>query len=95
MSSYAIGQLKVFNTDWMEEYGKKIAELFQRHGGQVIARSKPERLEGEGDNPDLIIVIEFPNDEAARAWYEDPENSKLVTLRNTGSYFDLHLVGNG
>lgn len=92
MAVYAIGQLTIHNTDWMAEYGPRIAKLFEEHQGKVIARGEPTQLEGSADLPNVLISIEFPNREAAIGWYNDPENQELVKLRQQGSNFELLLV---
>ncbi|MCG8383667.1 MAG: DUF1330 domain-containing protein [Gammaproteobacteria bacterium] len=92
MSVYAIGQLTIHNRDWMPEYTQKIGALFEKHGGKIIAKSAPEALEGDAELPNISLIIEFPSTEAAKAWYDDPENQKLVALRQTGSDFNLQLI---
>ena len=92
MSAYAIGQLTIHNRDWMPEYTQKIGPLFEKHGGKIIAKSTPEALEGETLLPHVSLIIEFPSTEAAKAWYNDPENQTLVALRQTGSEFNLQLI---
>ena len=92
MTAYAIGQLTVHNSDWLEEYGSKIGGVIQRHGGQVIAKAKPEQLEGEATLPDALVTIAFPSMDDARGWYNDPDNQYLVELRQTGANFELLLI---
>lgn len=92
MTAYASGQLTIHNTDWLEEYSSKISTVIQKHGGKVIARSTPVRLEGSSDVANVGIIIEFPDTEQANNWYQDPDNQTLVNLRNTGSDFELILI---
>ncbi len=92
MTAFAIGQLTIHNTDWMEEYTGKISSIIQRHQGKVVAKGQPEALEGNTELPSVLICIEFPDQQHAKAWYHDPENQVLVTLRQTGSTFELLLV---
>ena len=39
---------------------------------------------------DILVVLEFPSMEAARAWYADPDYQPLIRLRQSGS--DIELV---
>lgn len=50
------------------------------------------RLEGDGDLPDAIVVLEFPSMEQAQAWYNDPEYAPMIKLRQSGSDLDFVLV---
>lgn len=93
MTAYAFGQLKLHNKDWMEEYTRRIAPLFKQYNAEVVAKGPATLLEGKGSLPDVAICIAFPNADAAQRWYDDPETQELVTLRQTGSEFELMLVG--
>ncbi len=92
MSAYAIGQLTIINTDWMEEYTSRIAPLLSKYEGKIIAKGQPTQLEGTAETPNVLVTIEFPDRIAANNWYNDAENQQLVTLRQTGSHFELLLV---
>jgi uncharacterized protein (DUF1330 family) len=39
-----------------------------------------------------MVLIEFPSNESAKAWYRDPEYQPLIKYRQTGSKLDLMLV---
>lgn len=94
MPAYAIGYLNVRDSSWVEEYGPKTAALIEKHGGRYAVRggAKFERLEGSGDSPDTIVVLEFPSMAQAKAWYNDPEYAPLIKLRQTGSDIDFFVV---
>jgi len=51
-----------------------------------------ERLEGTGQLPSVIVVLEFPSMAQAKAWYNDPAYAPLIKLRQTGSDLDFVLV---
>jgi uncharacterized protein (DUF1330 family) len=93
MPAYAIGRLQMRDPSWRAEYGPKVAELVKKHGGRYIAGGgKMERLEGHGDLPSTIVVLEFPSMAQAKAWYHDPAYAPMIKLRQTGSDLDLVLV---
>ena len=93
MPAYAIGRLTIRDSSWQAEYGPKTTELVKKHGGTYRVRGgKMARLEGDGDLPDAIVVLEFPSMEQAQAWYNDPEYAPMITLRQTGADLDFVLV---
>ena len=94
MSAYAVGFLTVRNKDWQEEYGPKQAALVKKYQGKVLAApgSAMEVLEGDVKLPSALVLIEFPSMEAAKGWYNDPDQAALIKLRQTGADFDLILV---
>lgn len=49
-----------------------------------------ETLEGEG--PEGIVILEFPDADKARAWYNSPEYQKSALLRQKGAPYRALLV---
>jgi len=93
MPAYAIGQVQMRDPSWVEEYGAKIQPLLKKHGGRYLVRAgKMETLEGATPLPSVMVVLEFPTMEHARAWYHDPEYAPLIKLRQGGSEVELVLV---
>ena len=93
MPAYAIGRLTMRDPSWLDEYGPKTAALVEKHGGKYLVRGgKMDRLEGDGELPSVMVVLEFPSMEQAQAWYNDPEYAPMITLRQTGSDLDFVLV---
>lgn len=94
MSAYAIGYLTVRNKDWQAEYGPRQTEQLKKHQGKVLAApgSAMAVMEGDVKLPNAIVLIEFPSMEAAKGWYNDPDQAALIKLRQTGADFDLILV---
>ena len=93
MAAYAIGRVQMRDPSWVKDYGPKTGELIIKHGGRIIVRGgKMERLEGKESLPSVVVVIEFPSMDAAKAWYNDPEYGPMIKLRQTGSDAELMLV---
>jgi uncharacterized protein (DUF1330 family) len=93
MPAYAIGRLQMRDPSWATEYGPKVAELVKKHGGRYVVRGGAmERLEGHGDLPSSIVVLEFPSMAQARAWYHDPAYAPMIKLRQSGSDLDFILI---
>jgi uncharacterized protein (DUF1330 family) len=93
MAAYAIGRLEMRDPSWRQEYGPKTAALVEKHGGKYLVRGDTmERLEGTGQLPNVVVVLEFPSMAHARAWYNDPEYAPLIKLRQTGADLDFILV---
>lgn len=94
MAAYAIGVYRIWNEAWREEYRTKTINLVAKHGGRFLVRPncRVERLEGKPSIHAGMVVIEFPNWQAARAWYDDPDYQPLKRLRQTGSQLDFVLA---
>lgn len=93
MAAYVIGRVQVRDSSWVTEYGPKTAALVEKHGGKfIVRRGKMEKLEGKEALPNVVVVIEFPSAEKAKAWYNDPDYAPMIKLRQTGSDAELMVV---
>ena len=91
--AYAIGMLTLQSKDWVKDYGPKTAEIIKRHGGRyLISGSPPDALEGAAYPANVLVVVEFPSLEKAKAWYQDPDYKPLIKLRQSGSSLNLYLM---
>jgi len=64
------------------EYQARVTPLIARHGGRLLATG--QHLEAfEGAEPDRrVIVLEFPDIEALRAFWTSPDYAEVRTLRD-------------
>ena len=92
MAAYIVVVLKVHNMDWQAGYRPKTRELLEKHGGKTVAAGPPEVLEGPGDWADRVVVLEFPDAAAAKAWHGDPEYAPMIALRQSGTEGVLAVV---
>ena len=93
MTAYIIVNLNIKSTDWMAEYTAPTQALVAKHGGTyLVAGGAMEKLEGDGDLPSAVVVVSFPNKEAALAFHNDPEYAPLIALRQGGADGDMILV---
>ena len=73
MTHYSVLAVTPTREDWIPDYVGPTNALVAQHGGKYLARtSNHERLEGEGEDATLRIVIEWPSKEAAVAFMNDP-----------------------
>jgi len=70
MAAYVIGEVKILKPSEMGEYGRMVAEAVAAHGGRYLARGA-EPVVLEGGPAHNVLLIEFPDKEAALAWYRD------------------------
>jgi len=93
MAAYVIADVRdVRDTDALLEYRRRNTDAVAAHGGRFIVRGgEVALLEGEWDTR-RIVVIEFPDAAAARAWYESDAYAPLKTLRQGASDTNIILV---
>jgi uncharacterized protein (DUF1330 family) len=83
MAAYIIADVDVKDAQAFEPYKQPTAASVAQYGGRFIVQSSThEALEGQW-HPTRRVVLEFPNKEAARRWYDSEEyrNAKAIRLR--------------
>lgn len=85
MPAYVIFDVDVSDVDGYARYTPLSGASVASHGGRFVVRGgDPEPLEG-GWTPSRIVVIEFPDATAARAWYDSEEYQQARPLRQAAS----------
>ena len=73
MTAYIINQLAVTDPSYQKEYYPGVAPLLDKYEGKQIVGGPPvECLEGDWQLPERVAILEFPNLEKARAFWNDP-----------------------
>jgi uncharacterized protein (DUF1330 family) len=73
-----------------QQYGKVSRDIIAKFGGRYLARSQQNALlEGEGTTPCCMAVISFPSVEAAKSWFDSPENQEAAKIRRSGATFRI------
>jgi uncharacterized protein (DUF1330 family) len=93
MPAYVIAVVTdAWDQDKLVQYREGNTKVVADHGGHFIARGgQQELLEGEWE-PKRIVLIEFPDMDAARAWYHSDAYAPLRELRRSASVTDIVIV---
>jgi len=92
MKAYVIALETVHDEAMFGEYRKQVLPTLAAFEGKFIARGgKYTVLEGKWEHP-RTVIIEFPNREAAEAWYKSPEYQKIIALRHKSSTGNLVIL---
>ena len=82
MSVYLLGQLRVKNWSWYKQYQEVTEVLVKKYDGRYLVKSaQVDQLEGGPTPPSAVVVIEFPSEEHAQQWYQDPDYQPMIELR--------------
>jgi uncharacterized protein (DUF1330 family) len=92
MPAYIIAEIQVTDPTAYEGYRPLAAASVARYGGRYAVRGgNIDLLEGEPE-PERIVVIEFPDADAARRWYRSGEYQKALKIRQSASRGRVFLV---
>jgi uncharacterized protein (DUF1330 family) len=80
MPAYVITDARVISQHGVDEYRRIAKSSIAHYGGRYLALSdKITVLEGEW-SPPLLVILEFPDGDAARAWYASPEYAAALPI---------------
>jgi uncharacterized protein (DUF1330 family) len=91
MSAFVISDVSVNNAEAIEAYRSRAAASVARWRALSGPGGAVERMEG-GWAPNLIVVVESPDMEQARAWYHSPEYASALEVRDAALSRNLILV---
>lgn len=92
MAAYVIANVDVTDPDAYAEYRKGVQASLDPFGGRFLARGgRSEALEGTF-SPKRVVLLEFPDYERAKAWWESPAYRPLREQRQRASRGDLIVV---
>ena len=92
MTAYAVAHMRqVTMGPQIVEYLQRIDATLEPFGGRFLVHGGDmDVLENEW--PGHLIVIEFPDRENARGWYNSPAYRQILALRTDNSYADVVLA---
>lgn len=92
MSHYLIAKIDIVDREEYGLYEAGFMEIFAKHNGQVLAVDENVKLL-EGEWPATrTVLIEFPSEEDAMAWYCSDEYQQLAKHRFASSDGNVILI---
>jgi uncharacterized protein (DUF1330 family) len=89
MPAYSVAILSVSNQEKYQEYAKLAGPAVAKYGGKFLFRAgKPAVMEGRFDH-ERMVVVEFPDAEAAKKYYHSPEYQEAKSKRMGAADFNL------
>ena len=81
MSAYAIFDADIHDASLMDEYLEKVPATLKKYGAKLLAATSTiDTVEG-GWASKRVVILEFADMEAARAWYNSPVYQAVLPLR--------------
>lgn len=92
MAAYIWGNIEITDPALYEQYRQQVPALIAAQGGRYLVRGgAAEALEGDY-SPRRLVIIEFPDMQRLRAFYDSPAYKALIALRQRASHGDLFAV---
>lgn len=90
---HAIVRLTVEKPAVFEGYAAKAGAGLAKWGAAPVAvTAAPELIEGKGPLPGRIVILSFPDRQAALGWINDPELAEVHALRRASGPGEIALL---
>jgi uncharacterized protein (DUF1330 family) len=91
MSAYIIGRITVTDPQDYQAYAAQTVALANAFGGRFLVKGGAQ-IVVEGNCPDRHVIIEFPDRDAALAFYNCDAYRRILPLALSSSDRDLVIV---
>ena len=87
MSLYALNLFDLAGNDDYHAYSRRSVAAVQKHGGSVVALGRLAGAAAAGDTEprQVMVIVEWPTQDAFDAFLADPEHEDLHPLRENGT----------
>ena len=85
MTAYVLAQISIHDRERYQRYVAGFAPILQKYEGRLLAADEaPTVLEGRSDR-EKVVLMSFPDAEAARRFHESPDYRRIAVDRNAGA----------
>ncbi|WP_040509240.1 DUF1330 domain-containing protein [Gluconobacter morbifer] len=92
MSAYVVfTRHKLTDPAEFKAYTEGVGKTFEGHSARLLA-VYGNQVNLEGTEPDGVVIIEFPDVKAARAWYDSPAYQAVAQHRRNAAVYDVVIV---
>ena len=83
---YIVGDVDIHNIENYKGYMEKVKPLVEKYGGEYLTRGGPmEAFETQLWTPTRMVLLKFPNKEAALTWMKSEEYQPVKKIRQSNS----------
>lgn len=90
---YVMAHFTVFDAEQYREYEKRFFGILKRCQGQFVTYDDNAiTLEGSDELSGRCVVLQFPSEALAKAWYNDEEYQAISEYRRAGTKMQFMTV---
>jgi uncharacterized protein (DUF1330 family) len=93
MTAYAIVTLTIKDQAALERYRAVAGPALAKHSAAPLAvSSEAQVIEGDGQAPDVTVILEFPDRDHALGWINDPDLVSVHAARQASGISSIILM---
>lgn len=86
MTVYALAQLRIHDREPYERYMSRFMPVLMKYKGRLLASDEaPRVLEGQWWDRNKVVLMQFADRDAFRAWATSPEYTEIAADRKAGA----------
>jgi uncharacterized protein (DUF1330 family) len=86
MTVYALAQLRIHDPERYGRYMSRFMPVLDKYSGKLLAADEtPRVLEGQWWDRNKVVLMQFDDKEAFRAWVTSPEYTEIAEDRKAGA----------
>jgi uncharacterized protein (DUF1330 family) len=87
--------MSIHDAETYKKYTDRTPPIVKKYGGKFLTRGEPFTCV-EGKNYDgRLVILEFPTQADAEAWFNDPDYQEAMTFRHAASTMNYLLLQEG
>ena len=93
MTAYLVVTVTCHDLAWATAYQQNVPALISSHGGRYLCTPRrPEVLEGDAEDGEILAIIEFPSAESARTLLASEAYRPYAEARRKGATTRIQLL---
>jgi uncharacterized protein (DUF1330 family) len=92
MAAYVLANVEVIDAEGFAAYREAVPATIAKYGGRYLARGGSTIVPEGAMSPKRVVLLEFPDLETARAWFDSPEYRPLLELRQRTAKTDVWII---
>ncbi len=92
MKGYVIAEVEVTDPILFEQYRAGVPATVAAHGGRYLVRGGAITPAEGGWNPKRLIILEFPDVAAAKAWHDSAAYAPMKAMRERSARSKIIIV---
>ena len=86
MAVYALAQLNIHDRERYGRYMSRVMPVLEKYNGKLLAADDaPRVLEGQWWDRNKVVLMEFADKDAFRAWASSPEYNEIAEDRRASA----------
>lgn len=84
--AFMVANFQINDAEEYRKYEKGFFPILKKHGGSFFTYDdNTEHLEGQSPRKGRMVIFQFPSEEAAKNWWNDPDYQALSEFRRAGT----------